>query len=46
MPTSTLPPLAALENAGEFRARHIGPSAADERTMLSAIGTPFAGRND
>ena len=38
MPTSPLPPLAALENAGEFAARHIGPSAADEATMLSAIG--------
>ena len=38
MPTSTLPPLATLENAGEFRARHIGPSADDERKMLAAIG--------
>lgn len=31
-------PLPALENAAEFRARHIGPSEADERHMLSAIG--------
>jgi glycine dehydrogenase len=31
-------PLAELENAAEFRARHIGPSEADERRMLSAIG--------
>ena len=31
-------PLAALENAAEFRARHIGPSEADERHMLSVIG--------
>ena len=31
-------PLAALENAEEFRARHIGIDADDERTMLSAIG--------
>ena len=38
MPTSPLPPLAALENAAEFAARHIGPSADEERIMLSAIG--------
>ena len=31
-------PLAALENAGEFQARHIGLGAADERHMLDAIG--------
>jgi glycine dehydrogenase len=31
-------PLPSLENAEEFRARHIGPSAADEAHMLSMIG--------
>ena len=31
-------PLAELENASEFVARHIGPEAADESRMLSAIG--------
>jgi len=31
-------PLAELENAAEFVARHIGPEAADEARMLSAIG--------
>ncbi|NQW79980.1 MAG: aminomethyl-transferring glycine dehydrogenase [Polaromonas sp.] len=31
-------PLRELENAGEFIARHIGISAADETLMLSAIG--------
>jgi glycine dehydrogenase len=31
-------PLASLENAAEFRARHIGLDAADERHMLDAIG--------
>ena len=35
---STLPTLAELENAAEFHARHIGPDAADEAQMLSAIG--------
>ncbi|MGE5116150.1 MAG: hypothetical protein ACM3N6_06605, partial [Betaproteobacteria bacterium] len=35
---SALKPLAELENAAEFRARHIGPSADDERRMLEAIG--------
>ncbi|NRF68529.1 aminomethyl-transferring glycine dehydrogenase [Aquincola sp. S2] len=35
---SPLSPLAALEPAGEFAARHIGPDAADERHMLSVIG--------
>ena len=34
---STLP-LSVLENASEFRARHIGLDAADERHMLDAIG--------
>jgi glycine dehydrogenase len=31
-------PLDALENASEFRARHIGPDADDEKHMLSVIG--------
>ena len=31
-------PLAELENAAEFVARHIGPDAADEARMLSVIG--------
>ena len=31
-------PLADLENAAEFAARHIGPDAADEARMLSVIG--------
>ena len=35
---STARPLADLENAHEFVARHIGISAADERHMLSVIG--------
>jgi len=35
---SALKPLGELENAHEFVARHIGPSADDERHMLSAIG--------
>jgi glycine dehydrogenase len=35
-PTTTS--LAVLENAAEFRARHIGPWAGDEQTMLSVIG--------
>ena len=35
---STLQPLAALENASEFHARHIGPYASDEVAMLSVIG--------
>jgi glycine dehydrogenase len=35
---SALKPLAELENAAEFTARHIGPDAADEQHMLSAIG--------
>ncbi|WP_021028598.1 aminomethyl-transferring glycine dehydrogenase [Comamonas sp. B-9] len=33
-------PLAALENASEFIARHIGPSSADEASMLAALGLP------
>ncbi|MFO1272990.1 MAG: aminomethyl-transferring glycine dehydrogenase [Rubrivivax sp.] len=35
---SALKPLAELENAAEFAARHIGPSPEDEALMLSAIG--------
>jgi glycine dehydrogenase len=38
MPASSTIPLAFLENAAEFRARHIGLDAADERHMLDAIG--------
>jgi glycine dehydrogenase len=38
--TMTLPPLAVLENDGEFEARHIGPSEADEARMLATIGLP------
>ena len=39
MPTTPrLPPLNALEDTAEFAARHIGPDAADEARMLSAIG--------
>ena len=35
---SAMKPLGELENATEFVARHIGPSAADERHMLGLIG--------
>ncbi len=35
---SALKPLAELEGATEFTARHIGPGAEDEALMLSAIG--------
>ncbi len=35
---SATQPLDALEDAGEFQARHIGPSPDDERHMLSVIG--------
>ncbi len=35
---SALKPLGELENATEFAARHIGPSATDELLMLSTIG--------
>ena len=38
MSASPAIPLAALENATEFRGRHIGLDAADERHMLDAIG--------
>ena len=34
---SPRPPLATLENASEFVARHIGVSAADEAVMLKAV---------
>ncbi len=44
MSTPERPTLADLENATEFRARHIGPSAADEVQMLRAIGA--ASRRD
>jgi len=33
-------PLAALENASEFIARHIGPDPADEARMLAALDLP------
>jgi glycine dehydrogenase len=35
---SAHPPLAELENAAAFAARHLGPSAEDEPHMLSVIG--------
>jgi len=35
---SALKPLDDLENVSEFTARHVGPSADDERQMLSVIG--------
>ena len=35
---SALTPLSDLENAIEFRARHLGPDAQDEAEMLSVIG--------
>jgi glycine dehydrogenase len=35
---SAISPLFELENAAEFRARHIGPWEGDERHMLSVIG--------
>ena len=38
MSASPAIPLASLENAAEFRGRHIGLDAADERHMLDAIG--------
>ena len=38
MPMSARPPLAELENAAEFVARHIGITPDDERHMLSVIG--------
>ena len=38
MPKPAPRSLPELENAAEFAARHIGPDAADEHRMLSAIG--------
>jgi glycine dehydrogenase len=38
MPMHAHTPLAALENHGEFIARHIGPDDADEAHMLSVVG--------
>jgi glycine dehydrogenase len=38
MPAPSTIPLASLENATEFRARHIGLDPADERHMLDVIG--------
>jgi glycine dehydrogenase len=38
MPMPPVKPLAELENASEFTARHIGISADDEALMLSVIG--------
>ncbi|GMV45982.1 MAG: glycine dehydrogenase (decarboxylating) [Pseudomonadota bacterium] len=38
MPTTAPTPLAELENAAEFAARHIGIEAADEQHMLGVIG--------
>ena len=38
MPTHAHTPLEALENHGEFIARHIGPDDADEAHMLSVVG--------
>ncbi len=38
MPKTIPSPLADLENAAEFAARHLGPSPADEAHMLSLIG--------
>ncbi|TBO32436.1 glycine dehydrogenase (aminomethyl-transferring) [Aquabacterium lacunae] len=35
---TALAQLAALENATEFHARHIGPVAADQNAMLSVVG--------
>jgi glycine dehydrogenase len=35
---SALTPLAELEHAAEFTGRHIGPDAAEQQQMLSAIG--------
>ena len=36
--SAPLLPLSQLEDAAEFRGRHIGLSAADERSMLDAVG--------
>ena len=39
---SAMKPLGELENATEFVARHIGPSAADEQHMLGTVGGGLA----
>ena len=39
---SAMKPLGELENATEFFARHIGPSAADEQHMLGTVGGGLA----
>jgi glycine cleavage system P protein (glycine dehydrogenase) len=39
---SATQPLDALENPSEFKARHIGPDADDERRMLAVIGAGAA----
>jgi glycine dehydrogenase len=38
MPNTALHPLAELENATEFQARHLGPWEAEQASMLGAIG--------
>jgi glycine dehydrogenase len=43
MPTPDLKPLTALEDNEAFRARHIGPTPAEEQRMLSRIGAGPAG---
>jgi glycine dehydrogenase len=43
MPTPDLKPLTELEDTEAFRARHIGPTPAEEQRMLSRIGTGPAG---
>jgi glycine dehydrogenase len=43
-PSTANPPLAELENPGEFAPRHIGPAAADQQRMLATIGA--ASRDD
>jgi glycine dehydrogenase len=43
MPTPDLKPLTELEDNEAFRARHIGPTAAEEQRMLSRIGAGPAG---
>ena len=43
MPTPDLKPLTELEDTEAFRARHIGPTAAEEQRMLARIGTGQAG---
>jgi glycine dehydrogenase len=38
--TGPLPPLSALQPAGSFAARHIGPRPGDTAAMLEAVGRP------